>query len=356
MIYDVAIIGAGPAGSSAAYELAKNGLKVIILDKEKFPRFKACGGGLSLKAYALFDFNVDHLLERKIKSAKIFYKTTEFIELGSNDHLGYIVNREIFDHFLVQKAIEKGAEFRDESEVLSLEIREEKISVILKKDKITSRFVIGADGALSFTAGHLGIKYPDRIVSVATEIEMNEMDKEQYKESLGFDFGFVPGGYAWIFPGKDRFSVGIYSLKKINIVDTLKRFIKKQGLSDRKRFFMHKGGVIPLGGIKQNNVQGNILLAGDAAGLVDPFLGEGIYYAVKSGQLAAKSILDFLEDNISLNIYNEKVYNQIVLPFKYAKIISFFIFRFSRIGFFLLKKSRYFQNFIINIITGQKIY
>lgn len=356
MIYDVAIIGAGPAGSSAAYELAKAGLKVVLLDKEKFPRFKPCGGGLSLKARDLLDFDIGDIIERKIKSAKIFYKKKEYIELGSDDHIGYLVDRAEFDHFLVRKAIEKGAEFRDGCEVTSYEIQKEQISVILKKDIITSRFVIGADGALSFTARFLGINYPDKVVSVTTDIEMNESDKEQYKESLGFDFGFVPGGYAWIFPGKNKCSVGIYSHKKINLVDLLERFIKKQGYSDRKRLFPHKGGVIPLGGMKQNLVHGRILLAGDAAGLVDPFLGEGLYYAVKSGQLAATSILDFLKDNISLNIYNEKVYNKMVIPFKCAKIISFFIFRFSRSGFYLLEKSKWFQNFIINVITGRKIY
>ncbi|MEW6088985.1 MAG: geranylgeranyl reductase family protein [bacterium] len=355
MRYDVAIIGAGPAGSFAGYHLAKNGFKVVILDKEKFPRFKPCGGGLSLKAWELLDFNIEHLIERKIKTAKIFYKSPDFIELKADKYIGCIIDRKNFDFFLVQKAIEKGAEFRDESKVTSMEIGEKEVSIVAGGGKIVSRFVIGADGASSWTAKFLGLNYPEKVVSVATDIEMDETNSIRYEESLAFDFGFVPWGYAWIFPGKDKFSVGIYTLKKMNISGLLEKFIEKQGLSG-KRIFMHRGGIIPLGGLRQNIAKGRVLLAGDAAGLVDPFLGEGIYYALKSGQLAAESIMDFSSKNISLNNYAEKVYTDMVIPFQFARKLSYFVFKFNRIGYHILKNSRFFQKYIIDIISGERIY
>ncbi|MBI4651671.1 geranylgeranyl reductase family protein [Candidatus Desantisbacteria bacterium] len=357
MTYDVAIIGAGPAGSSAGYELAKNGLKVILFDKKKFPRFKACGGGLSLKAYRLFDFNIDNVLEKKIKTARIFFNSSKYLELKQKDYVGFTVKREKFDLFLAEKAIEKGVEFRDNCQVTSIENQSDGIVISTEKERISSRFVIGADGALSTTARFFGMEYPDKKVSIITEIEINDSECELYNDFLCFDFGIIPGGYGWIFPCKDRLSIGVYTVKHPkNIQMYLEVFIKKQGFSDRKRMFTRRGAIIPLGGRRQNLIKDRIILAGDAAGLVDPFLGEGIYYAVKSGKLAAKCIFDFLNRDISLNKYNETIYKEIVIPFQKARKISWFVFNFTRLSYNMLKRKGNFQDFVTSIITGDRGY
>ena len=341
-IYDVIIAGSGPAGASAAYGLAKAGKKILVLEKEKLPRYKTCGGGLTFKGLNLIPFDISEIIERNCFNALINdYEAGVSIVTKRKEPLVTMTMRSKLDYYLINKAKESGAGVKDEVEVKEIFDSNDNVVVVLKnsKEKFFSRFFIAADGAVSLAAKkYFGDTKKKLIPALEYEVYVDDETLSGFTNAARFDFGVVPNGYGWVFPKKDHLSVGVLSikLKNNNLNNSFAKYlellnIKKINYSERHGF------VIP---ILTRNIyaKGRILLTGDAAGFTDPITAEGISFAILSGQLAAESIIkkSLLPESVCKE-YNFKISKDILPELKAGKILSFFIYNNNMLRSWIIK-------------------
>jgi geranylgeranyl reductase family protein len=314
--YDVVIVGAGPAGSTAAYILSQKGYNILLLDKEHFPRKKLCGGCITAKTLWLLNrvFNEpeESLTKNNIINFKSFrfdvrYKTKVLVSPISPLPFCF-VDRQVYDTFLLQKAKEAGAEVSEGEKVTDIEETPNNTSKELtlttsRERLIKTKFVIAADGANSTVRSKLlrqkkinGSRW-HRNLAYCLEIFLAREGDFKSLEYPILSFGYLRYGYSWIFPNKDRLVVGIGGLKRKNknLTGKFKNFLSDYNLAGIDSNSI-QGYPLPFGNSLSIPGYKNILLVGDAAGLVDPMLGEGIYQAHKSGELAATAIIDTLEN------------------------------------------------------------
>jgi geranylgeranyl reductase family protein len=293
--YDVVVVGAGPAGSCAAFELASRGARVALVEKAAMPRFKACGGGVTRRAAALLPFDISEVVDRQCFSAHL---TLRDAGLHFSVTRGYplisMTMRDKFDHLLFLKAHSAGADTLDGCSVYNVVCNGERVEVSTDRGTLTSRFVIAADGARSYVAqcGGWAGKMPV-IPLVDWEIPVTDKVLDSFAGGARFEFGPVPAGYAWIFPKKAHLSVGLGTYKR-HVTDLRKKlqaFLNASGIVSVNGIRRH-GHFIPVHPRPDGFVRKRIVLVGDAAGFVDPVTGEGIRYAIESGQAAAQALID----------------------------------------------------------------
>ena len=290
--YDVIVVGAGPSGSTAAYRLAKAGGGVLLLDRARFPRDKPCGGGVTGRAARLLPFSIEPVVEHVVSAVDLRLRYGRSLARGNSDALVYMTQRKRLDHFLVQKAVEAGAEFREGVKVGELEVREDGVSV----EGIEAQVLIGADGVNGMTARTLGLG-GNRVVGVALEgnLPYAKMDRSPYDGRLALELGVVPGGYGWVFPKGDHanFGVGGWEEEGPRLRDHLRRLCEAHGASfdDLEEL---RGYRLPLREPRSNLACGRALLVGDAAGLIDPVSGDGMFEGFLSSQYASDAVLDLL--------------------------------------------------------------
>jgi len=321
-VYDLVVVGAGPAGSTAARMAAGMGLKVMILEKEDFPRYKACGGALSERAACCLGLRLpEALCERSITGARIHFQN-QVKEKIKGYRLTTLVTRSAFDHFLLQKAIEAGASITF-SRVLSFSDKGDYVSVQTEDRIYKSRFLVIASGCQDALKDLISGKTSrdDIGICLVAEIEANDMDIEaRLGRLLDIHFGIASGGYGWIFPHRGYYSVGIGGLASqlIHPRQVMSSFLENNGFG---RHHIIHGHTIPLGGRKRRIARGRVLLAGDSAGLVDSFTGEGIYYALRSGEMAARVIGEEKEGDAA-QLYERRCDRELGEELRYARILS----------------------------------
>jgi len=360
--YDVIIVGSGPAGGMCVYELSKRGLSVLLLEKEKLPRYKVCAGGLTKKAVELLSFelgdvceNHTHVVHLTLKHKRGFSKATSF-------PLVTMVMRDRFDNLLIQKSAEKGAHIQEQTRVTSVEEFPDHVLVKTDKGDFHSKVVVGADGVTSLVARSLGLRKNAKL-GVAVEGEMfpnpDSSDLTKYDGSLHLDFNVIPKGYGWIFPKKDHLSVGVFTTLP-RIKDIKKYFylyIADKGLSQDYSCRSLIGHQIPLGGRNEilNTERG--LLVGDAAGLADPITGEGIYFALRSGQIAAEVIERSLAGfSYNLDEYTEKIRDEILEDFRYAGYLAKLLYNLSFVSYNLARSLDIVNEGFIKVVSGEYSY
>src|SRR5918911_1869137 len=279
--YDVAVVGAGPAGSVTAYRLASAGARVLLLEKARFPRDKPCGGGLTLRAVKELPFSVEPVVEDVVTRVECRLRYGRSFTRGGGE-LALMTQRRRLDQFLVERAVEAGAEFRDGTRI--------------DPSEAPAEVVVGADGANGVTARALRLG-GDIVHGVALEgnVSHARVYKKRYSGRMVLEFGVVPGGYAWVFPKGDHVNVGVGGWSSIgpSARRLLAELCKRHGI-DPSRVSDLRGHRLPMRGAARRPVQGRVILVGDAAGLVDPLSGDGMYEAFVSGRLAAASALDVL--------------------------------------------------------------
>ncbi len=278
--YDVIIIGAGPAGSYAAYMLAKSKIKVLVIDKYSFPRYKPCAGGLTAKAFNSFDFPISKEVKYSTNTVVTSYKNQIFHNISGNKILVKMVERKEFDDFLIKKAIDSGATFLDGMKVTEVTWENAEFCIKTDSEFFRCNYLIGADGTNSIVNRTFNIVERD-LYGFAVEINCPVSKNNIGKFNMTFDFGTVPNGYLWIFPKDEYVCVGAYTTNKKmkNIQKYLIDYIEKLGLVPESENF--KGHVIPHYGINYKQPDFPCILVGDAAGFGEYWTGEGIYYAVK---------------------------------------------------------------------------
>ena len=297
-MYDVIAIGAGPAGSTVARRAAQLGLRTLLLEKDRMPRDKLCGGGVTPKVLKLLDFALpEDIIESAPTSARIHVGKNCFC-FHSATPLVYMTSRQKFDTLLAEKSLEAGAEVKDGVLVQNLVKHSSFVEVQTTKGSFDGMMIVGCDGVSGPTARVTGLykRWEPSEVAYAIESEVG-LGEEAVREFMGPDryfdvyFGISPAGYGWIFPKDDHLTVGVgCRLSKLrNGPELFKNFAASIVELKGHEVPNPKAHLLPLGGAAHVPVVADrVLLAGDSAGFAEPLLGEGIYFAIRAGRIAAE--------------------------------------------------------------------
>lgn len=330
-MFDLIVAGGGPAGSAAARAAALRGLDVLILEKSNFPRYKPCGGALSRKVVSFLDFSLPReIQERSITGVRVHFQDIELERHKSYD-LTLLIDRSLFDQYLLERALCSGAEVKTER-VLDFRDDGECVSVQTNERIYQSKFLVVASGCQDRLKRE--ISGPERRenmgVCLVSEIEEEDERISQHLGStLDIHFGVAGGGYGWIFPHRGYYSVGIGGLSSQlqHPRQVMRRFLKQNGFSEGERL---SGHLIPQGGNKRRIARGRVLLAGDSAGFVDPFSGEGIYYALASGKIAGEAVCDMHATALA-QLYMSRIEKEFGQELRYALLFSRIMHSYSKI-------------------------
>ncbi len=315
MMYDVVVIGAGPAGSTAAKCLAENNIKVLLLDKSEFPRDKPCGGGLPTRVLKRFPY-IEPLIDSISFGSSTYSSSHRYkFDLIREKPLLFNVIRKEFDYGLVNLALKAGATFLEGKTVVDVSIQQNNASVKLDDGQsIETQMIISCDGTRSIVAEKTNLSKQMQTLCIALVQEQpmtpKQLDTYFTKKRLVHLFIKAQGiaGYAWVFPKKQCVNIGIgefqsalsKSKPNVPLKDTYEKFIavlKEKKLLPEKFIVENlKGATLPIFPLK-NTYRDRLVLCGDAAGFINPITGEGIYYAMVSGQIASKVIVDGLKQN-----------------------------------------------------------
>jgi geranylgeranyl reductase family protein len=368
-------VGAGPAGSSAAHVCAKAGLDTLLLDMSVFPREKLCAGAVSARSIRLLHaIGVDlpnQVIERKIYGIQLMGPDWEPFTIRSDQLLAYTVKRKNFDHFLVKQAIKAGANFLDGHRVTDVELKKDQVVCHTSEGSFMGRLIIGADGAAGRVARITGLR--GRLdptttgICVEVEIPLTAEILEQKIDTtlLTLWFPWVPLGYFWVFPRRQSLSIGLGGMASFlkNLPRHLRVFTKRYAkLTGLQIPPIHDigGHPLPATGFSLPIVADRVLLAGDAAGFVDMFTGQGICYALESGMLAGKIATkavrcqDFTTS--TLDEYPALVKRRFGDELNTSISVAHFIHKHLYGTFRLAKHLRCFSQFITNLATGHIDY
>ena len=309
MLYDVAIIGGGPSGSAAAEILAKAGHSTILIERN-LANVKPCGGAIPLGLIEEFDIP-DELVEKKLTRMSVRSPKGETIFMHMpNGYVG-MVRRERFDSYLREKAQKAGAELV-EALVKKIDRASDRFTIHLFNKEgeelppVEASYVIGADGANSKTAEELGFP-PNDLKVIAMQQRFHYCDElKPYEElvEIWFDGEVSPDFYGWIFPKTDHIAIGTGTEEhRRDIKQLQKRFVEKIGIHEKP--YLNEAAKIPMKP-RRSFTQERAILVGDAAGLVTPANGEGIFFAMRSGKLGAEAMIQRIRNNTPLSTYEKK--------------------------------------------------
>jgi geranylgeranyl reductase family protein len=359
-IFDVAVVGAGPAGSTAARYCAIGGLSTLLLEKERFPREKPCAGGVAVAAAKELGFSLpERLIERRCRGMKVRFRRTENTITSDRDII-YMVRRSVFDEFLAAKAVEAGAELHEAEACTDIEAEPACMHVSTDKGRYRARILIGADGYFSVAAKVVRPPFSSAEVWVCVIAEIplaaGEIDKRM-GNLVEIEYGVINRGYAWIFPKADHISVGVGGLPRDAKIlkQTLGRFLRARDLPVPKRV---RGCFIPVSRLTSPLGAGHILLAGDAAGLVDSFSGEGIRYAVTSGRFSAEAAIRFISGDGRvrelLGSYESACRRSFFADLRASRRITYFSFRYPRLFLEPTVSDRKALSRYLDTVTGER--
>lgn len=332
--YDTVVIGGGPAGSTAAYILASQGYRVALVDKRRFPRPKLCAGVLTWKTIELlgsiYGCDADEMIRQGIISHRThhyrIFRGTKQLARGHLDYPFHFADRTRYDHFWLQRATAAGAHALTGQAVCRVDPFERMVELTDGR-RIGAQVIIGADGVWSisrralFTSPHAAERWR-RQLAMAVETRCAPAPGKTSRDDAALYFGLVPWGYAWSFPGSGHRIVGICGLQPKSdrpLLEGFKEFITELGTGDNATTTI-RGHALPFGNFLDPPGFGRILLVGDACGLADPLLGEGIYYAHRSAQTAARAIMHCAPDYTNLDrIYQAALRKDILRELRWIK-------------------------------------
>ena len=291
-MYDLIIIGGGPSGSAAGRIAGKKGLKTLLIEKEIFPRYKPCGGALSEHAMSYLDFKIpESMIERDIFGARVHFKG-QVVEQHKDSRIAVLITRSILDNYLLEKAGETGIEIKMGEKVLEYQEKNNHVEVFTDNDTYKAKFIIiaeGSQGKLKYQIRRRDRK-DEYAIAVVAEIEADNESIDKYiHNAIDLHFRRFKHGYGWIFPHDKYYSVGIAGFAKDlpHPKKAMLDFLNENNFNKKYKLHSH---IIPAGGIKRKITSSRVVLSGDSAGFVDSFLGEGIAYAIRSGQIAVEVI------------------------------------------------------------------
>ena len=279
--WDVVVVGAGPAGSSAARVAAERGARVLLLDGARFPRYKTCGGGLIGLSLAHLPPAALIAVERRVDMTTFSLRGGPQRRVRSTRPFLSLVRREVLDQVLVDLAVAAGAVFRDGTRITAVEQSDDEVTLTGPAGTIRAGMVVGADGSSGVVGRHVGVRIARS--DLGLEVELAGVG-DDWSGRVHLDWGADPGTYGWVFPKGDRLTVGVIQRKGEGAATRayLARLLEGLGLGDRER--LHDSGHLTRWREPGSPVRrGRVLVAGDAAGLLEPWTREGISFALRSG-------------------------------------------------------------------------
>jgi geranylgeranyl reductase family protein len=359
--YDVAVIGAGPAGCSAARALAEQGMKVVLIEKARLPRYKTCGGGVLGRAYKLLPDTAREVVEREFRSVSLNFSGAglDFIAARPTP-LIYMTMRAELDRLLAREAGNAGAEVVESCPVCKVDIGEEFVEVSGDARRFRARFLIGADGVHSVTAKAVGwSELPHLAPALEWEVFLADREFQRFSRLARFDFNFIEAGYGWVFPKRDHLSVGILSMqrRRADLQARLEAYLRHVGIGQIEKVERH-GYLIPVAPRREELARGRTLLVGDAAGLVDPVTAEGISYAIMSGRLAASAISEGnLEVSRVAGHYESSLRATILRELRAARFLANFLYNYPRFRNWVFRhRGKMLTDFVADVVMGKRSY
>jgi geranylgeranyl reductase family protein len=357
--YDVAVVGAGPSGSTAAYHLSNAGARVLLVDRARFPRDKPCGGGVTVRAFKEAPVDLTPVVEQVVERVRFSFRLGEFFDHAYPQTLVYMTQRHRLDAYLVERAVVAGATFQDGRLVRDIELNGG-VRLAVEGEAVEAGVLVGADGANGVVGKAAGLS-PVRDAPVALEANFpyaNGAAPDGWRDLLALELGSMAGGYGWSFPKADHFNVGCGGFRGVGgrLRDHLAALRAHYGLQDAPVENV-RGHHLPTRTDGAPIVAGRALLVGDAAGLVDPMSGEGIYAAFVSGRLAAGAALAFLDGRTaSLGPYEDAVERELMADIRAATLLRDAYHYTPRPSYFVLRHSTLFRCALCQLITGEKTY
>ncbi len=359
--YDVAVVGAGPGGSAAALALSRGGLRVAILEKAALPRYKTCGGGLLGRTLQMLPVDVRAVVERECLSAELHHHGPALSFAAHRERpIVSMVMRDRFDHLLTAAAEAAGAKLLAGAAVTALTVRADGVELKTGAGKVNARIVIGADGVGSVVARQCGLPELGHVIpALEVEATVDAACFERFSRAARFDFGLTPHGYAWVFPKRGHLSIGVLTTRRgsCNLNAEYARYVAQLGLGSPLAEERH-GYMIPLRPRDGLFVSPRVLLIGDAAGLADPLLAEGISGAIRSGQLAAEAILESGGDEAAARrAYRGRLEATLLPELRIARVLARTIYDFPRVRSWLLARhGQRLTERLTQIVMGESSY
>jgi geranylgeranyl reductase family protein len=302
--YDVIVVGGGPGGSTAAYQLEAFGYDVLLIDRKTFPRDKLCGGIITYKTLRLFSRVFDRSETELLEEGVLNLGSNEYAVYFNEDQVWredidvpfYFAKRFEYDEYLHERAVEAGTDTHLGDGVRSIDVDSGTVETV-NGETFQADYVVGADGATSRIRQQLseeGLIDTDgweRNLAIGVEayVPREEIDLDIDYPLL--HFGVLDWGYGWVFPNTDRLLVGVGGLNRKNETGFREILAEYFDILDIEyEPDVVKGHPIPFGNYLEHPAHDDVLLIGDAAGTVDAITGEGIFYAQRSGELAAWAI------------------------------------------------------------------
>ncbi|MFC5500979.1 geranylgeranyl reductase family protein [Lysinimonas soli] len=284
-IWDVIVVGAGPAGSTAARIAAQAGARVLILDRARFPRYKTCGGGITGFSLRAMPDAARATFESEITDFGLSRRGRDRMMLHADEPFLGMVQRERFDQLLVDGAVAAGAVFRDGVAVRGFDEGADGVVVrTADREALRARVVIGADGSSGRSSGYVGVEFAGSDLGLEVELSVPE---HKWAGTALFDWGADPGAYAWLFPKHDTLTIGV--IQRTGLPDAtrayLELWLRQLGLAGATR--LRESGHLTRWRSRRSPLRrGSVLVAGEAAGLLEPWTREGISFALRSGAMA----------------------------------------------------------------------
>jgi geranylgeranyl reductase family protein len=356
---DVVVVGAGPAGATAALYLARSGRRVALIEKEALPRYKTCGGGVVGRALRALPDDVEIPVEQAC-----FVAEANFLE----SRLAFRVERDVpivsmtmrsdLDQALANAAATSGARILAPCALLDLRQDGTGVDLETSRGPMRAGFVVAADGVLSTVARRVGWRHAPRTIP-ALEIEARVPPEvhARFAGTARFDFQAMEAGYGWVFPKREHLSCGILTMRRgaSGLHEALARYLARVGVSPVLSEERH-GYLIPVGPRRGGFARGRILLAGDAAGFADALTGEGISLAIASGKLAAEAILDGDPGRVR-RAYRRALRREILGELRVGRALAWIAYRNPTwLSALLRRRGRSFCERLTDVFLGERSY
>lgn len=365
MKYDVVIVGGGPSGSYLAYKLKNQGIKILLLEKKAFPRYKICAGGLSKKAYdILYSENkkIKSIIEKVVKKG-LYVRNNKFNYIDAGKELIYMTYRSDLDNFLVNMAVDnKTVFFKDKINIKKINRNDNTITFIhnSKEFKINYKILVGAWGS-NIRFNKLIDLNPIERFELSSSWEgpagpiFSKYSKDYFLTQIMKKY---PGFTCYIFPKSELITAGIFTSKypfpKVwnDVWNDFMDFWKLD------KTIKPRYAVIPIRNPKKPISRDNILLIGDAAGIADPFVGEGLYHSFICSSIAGKHIINYFRiDNYNLaSNYNENINCKLLDVLKWARAYVSIYNHFPNFSFWFGSETSIGNEILISFITGDIKY
>lgn len=356
----MAIIGSGPAGASAAYNLAKQGIATVLIEKETLPRYKTCGGGFVYRGRRKLPFDISPVVEREFHQINLYFDNEE-IMLTTKREVPVIsmVMRDEFDSFIIDKAKELGVTVKDGHRLTGITFGEV-LTLHTDQGDVKAKMVIAADGALSPTAKMAGWKETRKLIpALEYEVEVSSEDFERLSGEVRFDVDSIPHGYAWSFPKKNHLSLGVASARKVRIdlKGYYRKYVEKLGIKEVISEKAH-GFQIPVSPRTDGFYRNKVFLIGDAAGFADPVTAEGISNALLSGEMVVEAIIaSDLDAGKAGKLYEAKLEEELLPEINTGLSVSKWFYSQRMIRNFLMRKyGDYFISAMTDVFIGERNY